>query len=229
MFWLNTPLGFALMIGAMVLAFGAQLKMQSAYEKYKAVRGRSGRTGADVARELLHQAGISDVRVEAVGGRLSDHYDPRAKAVRLSHDVYHGSSIAALGIAAHETGHALQHQEEYPPLAFRTAILPVAGLGSNAAIPLFIAGMIFDAVVLMDIGILFFAAAVVFQIVTLPVEFNASARAVQLLSAGGYVTREEEAPVQHMLRTAGYTYLAATAVALANLLRLVLLRGSRRD
>ncbi|MBT9152342.1 MAG: hypothetical protein DDT35_00557 [Firmicutes bacterium] len=229
MFWINTPMGMALMVLAMILAFGSQLKMQGAYQKYRAMRVRSGRTGADVARELLRHAGISDVRVEEVAGTLTDHYDPRTRTVRLSREVYSGSSVAALGVAAHETGHALQHQEGYAPLALRSAILPLAGFGSSAAFPLFIAGLFFNNVLFMDIGILLFAGAVLFQIVTLPVEFNASTRAVELLSAGGYVTREEEEPVKNMLRAAGYTYLAATAVALANLLRLVLLRGSRRD
>ncbi|MBS3872561.1 MAG: zinc metallopeptidase [Firmicutes bacterium] len=229
MFFLNTPAGLALMVVAMILAFFSQIKMKSAYQKYSNMRVKSGRTGADVAREILRQAGLTDVRVEPVGGTLTDHYDPRSRTVRLSQGVYNGSSVAALGVAAHETGHALQHQENYGPLALRSAILPLAGFGSNAAFPLFIAGLFFNNVLFMDLGILLFAGAVLFQIVTLPVEFNASTRAVDSLSAGGYVTREEEEPVKDMLRAAGYTYLAATAVALANLLRLVLLRGSRRD
>ena len=229
MFFLNTPAGLALMVVAMILAFFSQIKMKSAYQKYSNMRVKSGRTGADVAREILRQAGLSDVGVEPVGGTLTDHYDPRSRTVRLSQGVYNGSSVAALGVAAHETGHALQHQENYGPLALRSAILPLAGFGSNAAFPLFIAGLFFNNVLFMDLGILLFAGAVLFQIVTLPVEFNASTRAVDSLSAGGYVTREEEEPVKDMLRAAGYTYLAATAVALANLLRLVLLRGSRRD
>jgi len=229
MFFLNTPAGLALMVVAMILAFFSQIKMKSAYQKYSNMRVKSGRTGADVAREILRQAGLTDVRVEPVGGTLTDHYDPRSRTVRLSQGVYNGSSVAALGVAAHETGHALQHQENYGPLALRSAILPLAGFGSNAAFPLFIAGLFFNNELFMDLGILLFAGAVLFQIVTLPVEFNASTRAVDSLSAGGYVTREEEEPVKDMLRAAGYTYLAATAVALANLLRLVLLRGSRRD
>lgn len=229
MFFLNTPAGMALLVIAMILAFFSQIKMKSAYQKYSNMRVKSGRTGADVAREILRQAGLDDVRVEPIGGTLTDHYDPRSRTVRLSQGVYGASSVAALGVAAHETGHALQHQENYGPLALRSAILPLAGFGSNAAFPLFIAGLFFNNVMFMDLGILLFSGAVLFQIVTLPVEFNASARAVDSLSAGGYVTREEEGPVKDMLRAAGYTYLAATAVALANLLRLILLRGSRRD
>jgi Zn-dependent membrane protease YugP len=206
----------------------AQLKIQSAYQKYSAMRSRGGRTGAQVARELLRQAGLDDVVVEAVGGQLSDHYDPRTRRVRLSEHVYNGTSIAALGVAAHEASHAAQHAEGYGPLAMRTALLPVAGIGSNLAFPLFFAGFLFSMPALMDLGILFFSAAVLFQFITLPVEFNASSRAVELLAAGGYVSREEEGPVRDMLRAAGYTYLAATAVSLAHLLRLMLLRG-RRD
>ncbi|MBT9176035.1 MAG: hypothetical protein DDT20_00337 [Firmicutes bacterium] len=219
--------GMGLILVAMVLAMLAQLKIQSAYQKYSAMRVRSGRTGAQVARELLRQAGLDDVTVEAVGGRLSDHYDPRVRRVRLSEQVYNGTSVAALGVAAHEASHAAQHAEGYAPLALRTALLPVAGIGSNLAFPLFFAGYLFSVPALMDIGILFFSAAVLFQFITLPVEFNASSRAVELLAAGGYVTREEEGPVRDMLRAAGYTYLAATAVALANLLRLMLLRDRR--
>ncbi len=219
--------GFGLILVAMVLAMLAQVKIQSAYQKYSAMRVRSGRTGAQVARELLRQAGLDDVTVEAVGGRLSDHYDPRARRVRLSEQVYNGTSVAALGVAAHEASHAAQHAEGYGPLALRTALLPVAGFGSNLAFPMFFAGFFFNAPMLMDVGILFFSAAVLFQIITLPVEFNASSRAVELLAAGGYVTREEEGPVRDMLRAAGYTYLAATAVSLAHLLRLMLLRDRR--
>jgi len=229
MFFLNTPAGMMLLVIAMILAFFSQIKMKSAYQKYSNMRVKSGRTGADVAREILRQAGLADVKVEPVGGTLTDHYDPRSRTVRLSQGVYGGSSVAALGVAAHETGHALQHQENYGPLALRSAILPLAGFGSNAAFPLFMVGLVFSNALFMDLGILLFSGAVLFQIITLPVEFNASTRAVDSLSAGGYVTREEEEPVKDMLRAAGYTYLAATAVALAHLLRLVLLRGSSRD
>jgi Zn-dependent membrane protease YugP len=220
--------GMGLILVAMVLAMLAQLKIKSAYQKYSAMRSRGGRTGAQVARELLRQAGLDDVAVEAVGGQLSDHYDPRARRVRLSEHVYNGTSIAALGVAAHEASHAAQHAEGYAPLAMRTALLPVASIGSNLAFPLFFAGFLFSMPALMDLGIIFFSAAVLFQFITLPVEFNASSRAVELLAAGGYVSREEEGPVRDMLRAAGYTYLAATAVSLAHLLRLMLLRG-RRD
>jgi Zn-dependent membrane protease YugP len=220
--------GFLLIILAMVAAFYAQIKIQSAYKKYKAMRVVSGRTGAEVARDILYRAGLSDVQVEPVEGMLTDHYDPRSRTVRLSREIYQGSSVAALGVAAHETGHALQHHESYGPLALRSALLPAVGFGSNLAFPLFFIGLIMNNAIFMDFGILLFSAVVVFQLVTLPVEFNASNRAVELLHTGGYITREEEGPVRDMLRAAGFTYLAATAVALANLLRLILLRNSRR-
>lgn len=220
--------GFALILVAMVLAAFAQIKIRSAYQKYSMMRVLSGRTGGDVAKDILRRGGLDDVEVEPIEGVLSDHYDPRAKKVRLSRDVFNGSSVAALGIAAHETGHALQHHEQYLPLTLRSSILPVASFGSNLAFPLFFVGLLFNNPLFMDVGIFLFAGAVVFQIITLPVEFNASQRAVALLHTGGYVTREEEGPVRDMLRAAGYTYLAATAVSLAHFLRLVLLRGSRR-
>jgi len=222
------PQGFLLILVAMGAAFYAQIKIRSAYQKYSAMTVISGRTGAEVARDILYRSGLSDVDVEPVEGLLSDHYDPRVKKVRLSRDVYNGSSVAALGVAAHETGHALQHHESYAPLAVRSALLPVVGFGSNMAFPLFFIGLIMNNGTFMDFGIILFSAVVIFQLITLPVEFNASSRAVALLHTGGYITRDEERPVRDMLRAAGYTYLAATAVSLANLLRLILLRNSRR-
>lgn len=220
--------GFGLILVAMLLAAFAQIKVRSAYQKYSLMRVVSGRNGGDVARDILRRSGLTDVEVEPIQGVMSDHYDPRERKVRLSRDVYYGSSVASLGIAAHETGHALQHHEQYFPLSLRSSILPVAAFGSNLAFPLFFIGLLFNNPLFMDLGIYFFAGAVLFQIITLPVEFNASQRAVSLLNSGGYVTREEEGPVRDMLRAAGYTYLAATAVSLAHFLRLLLLRGNRR-
>lgn len=220
--------GFGLILIAMLLASFAQIKIRSAYQKYSMMRVASGRTGGEVAKDILRRSGLDDVEVEPIQGVLSDHYDPRVKAVRLSRDVYYGSSIAALGVAAHETGHALQHHEQYFPLALRSSVLPVAAFGSNLAFPLFFIGLLFNNPLFMDLGIVLFAGAVLFQIITLPVEFNASSRAVALLQTGGYVAREEEGPVRDMLRAAGYTYLAATAVSLAHFMRLLLLRGNRR-
>lgn len=220
--------GYILVVAAMMIAMFAQSRVQGTYAKYSQVQARSGRTGADVARDILYRAGLDQVKVEMVEGRLSDHYDPRARVVRLSREVFAGRSLAAFGIAAHETGHALQHHESYAPLAVRGAILPVVSIGSKMAFPLFLIGMLMSFNPLMNAGILLFSAVVFFQLVTLPVEFNASNRAVELLDSGGYITGDEAGPVKQMLRAAGFTYLAATAVALANLARLLLLRNSRR-
>jgi len=165
-----------------------------------------------------------------VSGNLTDHYDPRKQVVRLSQAVYSGSSLAALGIAAHETGHALQHAHGYFPLSLRNNFFPIAQLGSNMAMPLFLVGFLFGNTmgILMDIGILLFVFAVLFQVITLPVEFNASSRAVGLLLDNGVISRSEEAGVRSVLSAAALTYVAATAVAVSTLLRLFLLRGRRR-
>ncbi len=188
---------------------------------------RTYKTGADVARELLDQAGLHDVPVERVGGHLSDHYDPRRRVMRLSPAVYGGNSIAALAVAAHETGHAIQHAANYVPLNIRNGLFPVASIGSQLAFPLFFIGLVFAAPGLMDIGIWFFLAALAFQVVTLPVEFDASRRAMRLLDAGGYLTREEAPGAKAVLSAAALTYVAAVAVSLMQLLRLLVLRSAR--
>jgi len=188
-------------------------------------------SGAEVARQLLSSSGISDVTVEKTPGNLTDHYDPRKRVLRLSEGVYSSSSLAALGIAAHETGHAIQHHREYFPLQLRNAIYPVASLGSSLAFPLFFVGFIFSRQgpsILMDIGILLFAGAVVFSVLTLPVEFNASRRALALLGEGRYLKKDELYGARKVLLAAALTYVAATAMAAIQLLRLILLRGSRR-
>jgi Zn-dependent membrane protease YugP len=171
------------------------------------------------------------VQVQQISGTLQDHYDPRVKILRLSPEVYASNSLAALGVAAHEAGHAIQHDENYVPLAVRSSLVPVASFGSRLAFPLFLIGLIFGQGLswLMTVGIWLFIAAVAFSIVTLPVEYDASRRALALLSQGGYVTREELPHAKEVLTAAGMTYLAATAVALTQLLRLLILRGSRRD
>ena len=216
---------FVLVLPALLFVLYAQSKVKSTYNKFSKVKSRRGYRGAEVARELLNKAGLSDVSVEQTGGQLSDHYDPIKKAVRLSSDIYSGSSIAALGIAAHETGHALQHAHGYFPLNIRNMVFPAANLGSRAGVPLFIVGFIFNTGFLMDIGIAIFFFAVLFQIITLPVEFNASSRAVAVLESGGYLEREELGGAKKVLRAAAMTYVAATAMALAHLIRLLILRG----
>lgn len=216
---------FLLLIPALILAMWAQMRVQSTFNKFSRVRARAYRTGATVARELLDEAGLRDVAVERIGGQLTDHYDPRQRVVRLSSGVYDGVSIASLAVAAHETGHAIQHATNYVPLNVRSALFPVASFGSTAAFPLFFIGLLFGAPFLLDIGIWFFVAALAFQVVTLPVEFDASARAMRLLDAGGYLVGEEKRGARQVLTAAALTYVAAVAVSLMQLLRLLLLRG----
>ena len=209
----------------MLLVGWAQMRVRSAFKKYSRVPATAGISGAETARRILNEQGIYDVAVEETGGALSDHYDPRSKVVHLSSENFHGHSLAGLAVAAHEVGHAMQHAQGYLPLNFRHAILPVANLGSKFAMPLILAGMIFGATGLLDIGILFFAGAVLFQLVTLPVEFNASSRAMAIL-AQGYIAGDEVRPAKKVLNAAAMTYVAATATAVMQLVHLLLLRGS---
>ncbi|MDD4587485.1 MAG: zinc metallopeptidase [Heliobacteriaceae bacterium] len=218
-----------IVIPFMLLAMYAQFKVSSTFKKYSAVQARSGVVGAQVARGLLDANGLHDVRVELGQGTLSDHYDPRARAVRLSPDVYHGSSVASLGVAAHETGHAIQHATGYVPLTVRHAFVPVANIGSMAAIPLLLIGFFLKASGLMLLGILFFSAAVLFQLITLPVEFNASNRALALLTHYNYVGRDEVGLTRKVLGAAALTYVASALVAVAELLKFVLIFAANRE
>lgn len=220
---------FLLLIPALILAFYAQSKVQSTFRKYLRVPSSSGLTGAQVARMLLDRHGLYDVPVEQIGGMLTDHYDPKARVMRLSHQVYQSSSLAAIGVAAHETGHAIQHAEQYVPLGIRNNLFPVASIGSQMAFPLFFIGLIFASGFLMDLGIWLFVAALAFQVVTLPVEFNASSRAIRLLEGTGILTRAEVPKARAVLSAAALTYVAAAAMAAMQLLRLLILRGSRDD
>lgn len=214
-----------LVLPALLFALYAQYKVQSTFTRYLRVPARSGYTGAQVARALLDRAGLRHVPVEQIPHRLGDHYDPRARAVRLSPEVYQGRSLAALSVAAHETGHALQHAQDYVPLTIRSNLFPLAAIGSNAAMPLFLIGLIFAYEPLMTLGIWFFTAALLFQVVTLPVEFNASARAMRLLTANGFLAQDEVQGSRAVLTAAALTYVAAVAVSLMTLIRLILLRG----
>ncbi len=218
---------FVLLIPAIVIALYAQHRVRSTYKEFQNVYARSGLTGAQAARKILDKNGMQDVAVEEVAGELSDHYDPRAKIVRLSSGVYNGTNLSALGVAAHETGHALQDSVSYVPLKFRTAIFPVANIGTMAAFPLFLIGLLFSLPPLMDLGILFFVAALVFQLVTLPVEYNASNRAFGLLTNAGVFTPEEIPAARKVLRAAGLTYVAAATMSLLQLIRLLILRQQR--
>ena len=213
---------------AMILAFWAQHKVNSTYQKFSKVTNHRGITGAEVAVKILNLYGVYNVRVEHIAGTLTDHFDPRANAVRLSDGVYSGTSVAALGVAAHETGHALQHAKGYLPIKLRNMVVPVASLGSNLAVPLAILGLVLSMPVLVDAGIILFTAVVAFQFVTLPVEFNASRRAISVIDSQGILYGEELKGAKKVLSAAALTYVAAAAVALGNLLRLLALRG-RRD
>ncbi len=214
-----------LLLPAMALAMWAQWKVRSTYSAFNAVPSRAGRTGANVAAAILAANRLGDVPVEPVAGTLSDHYDPRTRTVRLSEGNYRSDSIAAVSIAAHEVGHAMQHGNGYIPLSLRHSFLPVANLGTTLAFPLFLAGFFFRFGPLMDLGIAFFALSVLFTVVTLPVEFNASRRAMVQLREGGYLGEDELAGARRVLTAAALTYVAATAMALSQLLRLLVLRG----
>jgi len=226
---------FILLLPAVGLAFWAQMKVKSAYATYSHVSNRSGLTGADVARLILRDAGIApddgrgarlgpSCAIEPISGQMTDHYDPRSKTLRLSQDVYYGSSIAALGIAAHEVGHAIQHARSYAPLMLRNVTYPVSGLGSTLAWPLFFIGFILAHPLLQTAGIALFSFAVFFTLVTLPVEFNASNRALKALSSGGYLDHEELKGARRVLSAAAMTYVAAAAMAILQLVRMLVLR-----
>jgi len=222
---------FVLLIPALIFAFWAQWKVQSTYRRMSRVRAANGMTGRQMALAIMSRNGISDVGIEEVGGVLSDHYDPRVRKVRLSAANYEGDSLASIAVAAHEVGHVLQHATGYAPLVMRSAIAPVAGFASTAAFPIFLIGLIFRSgmsLFFMDLGILLFAGALVFHLVTLPVEFNASQRALAQLTETGSIAPEEVRGAKKVLDAAALTYVAAAAMAALQLLRLVLLRNSRR-
>lgn len=222
---------FLLLIPAIIFSLYAQFKVQSTFGKYLQVTAASGRTGAQVARDLLDHNHLNDVPVELTPGTLSDHYDPRSRVLRLSPEVYHGRSLASLGVAAHETGHAVQHSHAYLPLTLRNTIFPVANLGSQLGFLLFFLGFIFNGNKFMiDLGIILFSFFVFFTILTLPVEFNASRRALDMLTDAGYLIRgEEETGTRKVLQAAALTYLAAAATAVLQLVRMFILRGRRDD
>ena len=219
-----------LVLIGVVISLWAQSHVTSTYNKYSKVRSRTGMTGAEAAMRLLHSQGIYDVTVRQVAGNLTDHYDPRTKVVNLSESVYRSTSIAALGVAAHECGHAMQHNEGYAPLRFRSALVPVANFGSRISWPLILFGLMIGGLgsPLCQIGILMFSLAVLFQLVTLPVEFNASNRAVRFLDSLGILSGDEVRGTRSVLNAAALTYVAAAASSILQLLRLVILYGGRR-
>lgn len=219
---------YVLIILAFLISALVSAKMNATFSKYSKVRSYCGMTGAQAAQRILSSAGIYDVRIEHVSGKLTDHYDPSNKVLRLSDAVYGNTSIAAIGVAAHECGHAVQHARNYVPLSVRSAIVPVANFGSQLSWPLFLAGLIFSFRPLLMIGILLFCAALLFQIVTLPVEFNASARALRMLDETGIMGRQEIRGTKKVLRAAAMTYVEAVIGSLLQLLRLLILSGAFR-
>jgi len=222
-----------IVIPGIILTLWAQAKVSSAFKRFSRVRSRSGMTGAQVARRILDSNGLHGVDIEPVSGRLTDHYDPRSGVLRLSEGVYNSQSIAAIGIAAHEAGHAVQHGVKYPALALRTAVAPAAATGSKLGIWIFMIGLLIPWITgtnitwIMDAGIILFSAAVFFTLITLPVEFNASKRALIALGHGGYLTPDEIPQAKKVLNAAAWTYVAAAATAVLTLLRLLILRNMR--
>ncbi len=219
---------FALILPALALALWAQRKVKSTFRRYSQVTNQSGATGAQIARGILRQKGLAEVDVDSVAGELTDHYDPSTTTVNLSESNYDKRSIASLAVSAHECGHALQHADGYQPMVWRAKLVPAANLGSKAAFPLFFIGMIFgqgSLTILMDLGIALFAAALLFHLVTLPVEFNASKRALVILEGSNYLTGHEMDGAQKVLRAAAWTYVASATMALTQLIRLLILRN----
>lgn len=224
------PTMILVLIGAL-LSMWASARVNSTFRKYSRVRSMTGMTGAEAARRLLNSQGIYDVSVEAIPGQLTDHYDPRTKTLRLSEPVYQSSSVSAIGVAAHECGHAIQDNAGYMPLKLRGAFVPVVNLGSRLSWPLILIGLIIGGMgsTIVNIGIWMFVLVVLFQLITLPVELNASRRAVVLLDQTGILRGEEVGQTRKVLGAAALTYVAAAAASILQLLRLVILFGGRRD
>ncbi|MCL1859724.1 MAG: zinc metallopeptidase [Oscillospiraceae bacterium] len=227
MFFYESPIAWGIAIISMIIAVFAQIRVKSAYSKYSKIRVSGNMTGADVARMIINNTDVAVIQHD--GGQMSDHFDPRKKIIALSPEVYNGNTVAALGIAAHEAGHALQHNQGYAPIKIRNGILPVAQIGSFMAFPLVILGLAFSSMeFLIDLGIIFFAATLAFQLITLPVEFNASRRAVSILEGNAYLTKSELNGAKSMLSAAAMTYVAAVVTSILQLIRLLLLAQRRR-
>ncbi len=218
-----------LVVPALIISMIASFRVKSTFHKYREIGNSKNMTGAEVARYLLQTNGINDVKVTRVPGELTDHYDPRKKELRLSDSTYSSISVAAVGVAAHETGHALQHNVGYGPLALRSYLVPVANIGSQAGPALAIFGLVLSLPFLINVGLLLFAAAILFYLVTLPVEFNASKRAIQILDSHNILVGDELRAAKKVLSAAAMTYVASALVAIANFLRLLLLAGNRRN
>jgi len=217
-----------ILIPGMILGLIAQASVKNAYARFSRVASRTNITAAQAAQRILANNGIYDVRIERVAGSLTDHYDPKNKVLRLSDGVYNSTSIAALGIAAHEVGHAVQHHSAYLPLSIRSAMAPVVSFGSNAVFPILLIGLFVGSQTMLNIAIILYAFVVIFQLVTLPVEFNASRRALVALQQGGFLWQEEVPGAKRVLRAAAMTYIASALASLLQLARLFLLYGNRR-
>lgn len=218
-----------LVLPCIILAMWAQHRVNTTFQKYESVYSRRRITGAQAASMVLRQNGVSGVRIEETSGRLTDHYDPRENVIRLSNSVYHSTSVASIGVACHEAGHAVQYAKGYAPIQIRAAIIPLTNLGSALSMPLLILGLIFNFQNLALIGIALFGLSTLFQLITLPVEIDASRRALASIQQGGLLYDDEYPMARKTLTAAALTYVAALAVSLAQLLRLVILFGGRRD
>lgn len=218
---------FLILVPAMIIAAWAQFKVSSAFDKYSRVNSANGYSGSQVARMLLDDNGLYDVPVELIPGKLTDHYDPAHRVMRLSEEVFYGTSVASIGVAAHETGHAIQHKESYAPLQIRNSIVPVVNISSNLSWGLFFIGIILSIKPLISLGIILFTAVVAFQIITLPVEFNASSRALKILENRSILYGEEVRGAKSVLDAAALTYVAAAITSIAQLARLIFIRNSR--
>ena len=216
-------------IPGLLLGLWAQMRVSSAFKKYSAVHAHNGMSAEEVARSMLNRSGCGEVSVRTVSGNLTDHYDPRNNTLRLSDGVYGSTSVAAIGVAAHECGHAMQQHEGYAPLKLRSALVPVVNLGSNLYFPIFLLGLVFSWEPLLYVGIACFALTLVFALVTLPVEFNASGRAVSVLEEQGYLSRDEMDGARAVLNAAALTYVAAAISSLLQLVRLLIIARDRRD
>ena len=229
MFYYYYDWTYILVLIGVVLRLLASAKVKSTFARYSNVRSYSGMTGRDAAEKILHRNGIYDVQIIHISGNLTDHYNPTNKTLALSDPVYHSTSVAAIGVAAHECGHAIQHNVGYIPIKIRSAIVPVVNLGSKLSWPIIILGVILGSFNMLNIGILLFALTLVFQIVTLPVEFNASSRALKILDKSGMLYKDEVRGARKVLTAAAMTYITATVSTLLQLLRLILLFGRRDD
>ncbi len=231
MFYYYYDWTYILVLAGALICIAASARVNSTFSRYSTVRSHSGMTGREAAEQILHRNGIYDVQVIHIPGNLTDHYNPSKKTLGLSDTVYNSSSVAAIGVAAHECGHAVQHATGYAPLSIRGALVPVANIGSMAAWPLIIIGLLLNgqtSALFINLGILLFTAAILFQIVTLPVEFNASGRAIKVLETSGMLYPEEVGSVKKVLGAAALTYVASAAAMILQLLRLIIIAGGRR-